>query len=81
MNSLLPNPAASKSIREQVWKSIVNIPVQDAKNLVDIAYDYIGERKVIEYVDFKALLKTSPESKRIASNVVNRFIRAYEQRE
>lgn len=80
MNSLLPTPAISKSIREQLWKSIVDYPIQDAKKLVDIIYDFIGERKVNEYVDFNEISKTSPESKKIASNVVNRFITAYEQR-
>ena len=80
MNSLLPTPAMSKSIREQLWKSIVDFPIQDAKKLVDIVYDYIGERKINEYVDLNEIFTTSPESKKIASNLVNRFITAYEQR-
>jgi len=66
-----------KNLREQLWESIERYPAQDAKEILNIGYDFVGSKKLAEIVDVDEFFVAAPESKHIATNIVTRFITAY----
>ena len=74
INSLLPSISTSEKLRAEIWVSFRNMSEEDARKLVDTIYDYVGDKRIGEVVEFKKIVKAAPATNAIAVNAVNRFL-------
>eukprot|EP01041_Mallomonas_annulata_P003473 gene3473-6914_t len=74
INSFLPDKKASELYRDDIWKSFKQLPIEEARNAVEIVYDLFEGKRTSDFIDIDKSLNALPSAKRASEQLIERFL-------